>query len=289
MIEKLKAFLANRTNLILVVILTLILGTAMFGIWKIFLSPKGPEVLEEIELTFNPDGPYAMLIPRRDGNAINLNIFRISEYEAFSYQISYSDEEGIERGAGDLNTWVKVEKGKGDHEQEILLGTCSQGFSTGNEHCVFDKGVENGNLILRFKKDKKAYVVKTTWHLQKPDVALGKITSSEDHFKYETKAEREELATVAFSLVHDLIGSPKLPEGKQVVGNVYAFNLPITKTFPKGDVMIELVDKPGVDAKIYRYVEADNKWEELNTKIDGNLLKVQASGAGIFAVLRASN
>ena len=82
--------------------------------------------IEEIELNFDPEGPYALLVPRRDGNAMNVVIKRVSSYDSFSYQITYTDEEGIDRGAGDPNTWIKVEKAKSEFDQLILFGTCSQ-------------------------------------------------------------------------------------------------------------------------------------------------------------------
>ena len=53
----------------------------------------------------------------------------------------------------------------------------------------------------------------------------------------------------------------------------------------EGDVTIEMAETPPADAKIFRYNESENKWEELDTKISGSTLLAKASGAGIFAVL----
>lgn len=287
--QRISAFLSNRINLVLTTILLLILAGIGFGVQR-FLSK--PVVLEEVALPFDPEGPYALLLPRRDGHALILNILRVSSYESISYELSYqsqglSADEGlgpIDRGVtGTVDTKAKFS----EYSQEILFGTCSQGFTFGAGHCVFDKGVENGTLTLKIKKPKedKLYKMITTWHLQQPDVALGVITSGDGHFTYRTGASREELTIVGWSIVNDLSGVPKLPQEKSVLGKVYSFNVPLAKTFPKGDVNIELADPPPTDAKIARFVEAKNSWEELDTKIEGSKLKAKAGGAGIFAVL----
>lgn len=286
---KLTAFLSNRTNLILTGVLILILVGIGFGIQK-FLSK--PELLEEVDLAFDPQGPYALLLPRRDGHALNLNILRVASYEAISYELAYQSgglnfEEGlspIDRGVqGSLDTKAKLS----EYSQEILFGTCSQGYTSGGSHCVFDKDVENGTLTLKIKKpnEKKLYRMITTWHLQQPDIALGEVSSGDGHFIYRTGVTKQELTIVGWTIVNDLSGAPKLPDGKIVLGKVYSFNPPLAKTFPRGEVTIELAENPPTDAKISRYVEAKNSWEDLETKVNGSKLSAQSSGAGIFAVM----
>ena len=127
--------------------------------------------------------------------------------------------------------------------------------------------------------------MKADWHLQKPDVALGKLTSADSHFTYETKADKEQLTLAAFSITHDLTGAPKFPEGKTYLGKVYTLNLPNTRDIPGGKVAIELVEDAPSDAKISRYIESDNKWEELDTKVSGSKLEANSNGGGIFSVL----
>lgn len=288
--DKLKLFLSNRTNLILLTILLLIIALSGFGVYKFFLS--NPPPLEEVDLPFDPEGPYAQLLPRRDGHALVLNILRVSSYESIAYELSYqsqgssADEELglVDRGvAGTVNTKDK----SSEYSQEILFGTCSQGFTQGASHCVFDKGVENGTLTLKIKKprERKLYKMITTWHLQQPDVALGVITSADGHFTYRTGASKQELTISSWTIVNDLTGVPKLPQEKSVLGKVYSFNVPLAKTFPKGEVTLELSDPPPADAKLARFIEAKNSWEILDTKTEGSKLKAKAEGAGIFAVL----
>lgn len=289
--QKIKHLLSVHTNQILIGVILTLLVLTFFG-YQFYASLASKNLpIEESALNFNPEGPYVLFEPRRDGNALTLNLKRISGYEAFSYQIEYSDEGGIDRGAGDLNTWVNIEKGQNEYSQEILFGTCSQGYTTGTAHCVFDKGVENGTMTLKVQKryekgdkTRKIEVLKIGWHKQAPDVALGQITSLDAHFIYKSAASREELANIAFTIVNDLSGAPKLPEGQKVMGKVYAFNLPTAKTFPMGQLTIKLAENAQNEAKINRFVESKNSWEALETKVFGDELSAPSEGAGIFAV-----
>lgn len=291
----LKQFFSNKTNAILIFGLLIVVILAIIGV-RWFISSQTEELpLEEIDITFDPNGAYALLLPRRDGNAINLNIFRVASYGAFSYQLTYqsvgstADEniEGlgaVDRGAGDLKSFVELNK-KTQFSQEILFGTCSKGNTSDLTHCVFDKNVENGDLSLGMKQENKVYISKTTWHMQKPDVALGVITSADNHFTYKTTASRTELANVGYTVVNDLSGAPKLPGTKDFFGKVYAFNVPTAKTFPKGMVTVETAEKPPTGAQIAWFGINANDWQLLDTKISGSTLTSEAPGAGIFSVL----
>lgn len=285
--QHLKSFLSNRTNLILISILLIIVIAAAVFIPKILIKPDVSKVtLQDVDLNFDPDGPYAILEPRNDGNAVNLIIKRIASYEAFSYQLVY-ESEGVDRGAGDPNTYVTLKDKKTEYKQEVLFGTCSQGYTSGGAHCVFDKGVENGTLTLRFKKGTLAYKMLITWHLQKPAVALGVITSGDGHLTYKTEASRQELANVAYSVVNDLSGAPKLIEGKQFVGKVYMMSVPTAKTFPAGNVSIETAEAPSIDMQIAWFSNSKNSWELAETKVSGSSLNAKVPSNGIFAVVKA--
>ena len=108
---------------------------------------------------------------------------------------------------------------------------------------MFDPGVENGTLTLHIQKGDIAYRMITTWHFQKPDTALGVITSADSHFTYTTTASMDDLALVGYTIVNDLSGAPKLPTGEQILGKVYGFEVPQAKTFPAGSVAIQVADK----------------------------------------------
>lgn len=284
--EKTNTLLSNRTNLILIALLVLIIGGSIVAYTKIF--HKNQVVIQEVDLPFDPSGPYAILQPRNDGYALNLNIKRVSQYDSISYDLEYQSN-GIDRGVhGDIKK--DSNEKKSEYSQEILFGTCSQGYTSGGAHCVFDPNVENGTLTLHIKKESKSYRMVITWHLQKPDVALGLITSADDHFSYKTDASRQDLALVAYTIVNDLSGVPKLPQGKAVAGKVYALNVPNTKSFPKGLVTIELAQDPGSDAKIARYTDSQGDWKLLDTKTasSSSTLTAASEGDGIFAVLTPS-
>lgn len=261
--------------------------------WQRFATQTGE--VEEVDLAFDAEGPYALLFPRRDGNALILNIKRTSSYDEISYDLAYTSKEeiavsgtkvlddgedqvrgSIDRGvSGHLDTKDK----KGEYEQEILFGTCSKNV------CKYDKGVENGTLTLRIRRGNKSYRMIIQWHLQKPDVALGVLTSGDTHFIYKLEAEREILSTTGFTIINDLTGVPKLPSGKVVLGKIYSLNVPISKNLMAGSVTLELAENPPSEAKLYRYNINNSEWQELDTKIEGSKLSAKANGAGIFAVL----
>lgn len=281
-----KSLFQNKFTLGLFIFIIILLFGG-FVIYQNFISSQN-QVVEEVDLVFDAEGPYALLIPRRDGNALILNLKRTSSYDKITYELAYLSEaeassaynaEEIDRGVvGEVKTTEK----KGEYEQEILFGTCSKNI------CKYDKGVENGTLTLHIRKGSQAFRVVTQWHLQRPDVALGAISSGDSHFNYKINAAREQLNLVGFTIVNDLTGVPKLPEGKQVLGKVYGLNIPLAKNLLSGEVTLELAENPPLDAKLARFSEKDNKWMEMDTKIDGSKLSAKADGAGIFAVLVAT-
>lgn len=318
--KQIKKFFSNKTNAALTLVLLLILGGTGFAVNKFFQVDPTKLPIEEVDLAFEPEGPYAILEPRRDGNAINLNIYRTSSYDSINYELAYQSagstaEEGIGSVDRGVQGTIEAKDKKSEYRQEILFGTCSKGDTLSTLHCVFDKNVENGSLVLRIKKpyeksDKTQVIYKmnTTWHLQKPDVSLGVITSADNHFQYKAgllsgtegktassagagaknEALENELSIIGFTIVNDLTGAPKLPNGKKVLGKVYAMTLPTAKTFPKGDLTIELIENPPEQAQIGRFNEPANSWDLLPTKIEGSKLTAQVPGAGIFAVFISS-
>lgn len=260
-----------------------------------FIASQSTPV-DEVNLTFNAEGPYALLSPRRDGNALILNLKRTKSYDSISYELSYASEvsevavknnlttdEGSSDDSGSIDRGVvgsiETKDKKGEYTQEILFGTCSK------QICKYDKGIENGTLTLHIRKGGSAFRMITQWHLQRPDVALGNLTSGDEHFNFNTTASRQDLNSVGFVIINDLTGVPKLPDGKTVLGKVYAFNPPIAKSFPDGMVTIESAENLPDGAKIARFDEGQNKWIEYDTKIEGSTLSASADGAGIFAVL----
>ena len=285
------AIKANKLTLGLVFLVIFIIVAGFFGYQKFFASDSSP--LEEIDLTFDAEGPYALLIPRRDGNALILNLKRTATYDSISYELAYTADAdevvlkgkksndgesmgSIDRGVvGEIDTKQK----KGEYEQEILFGTCSKNV------CKYDKGVENGTLTLHIRKGKKAYRMTTQWHIEKPDVSLGTVTSGDNHFIYSVKASREELSLIGYTIINNLTGSPKLPEGKEVSSKVYALSTPIAKDLMPGDIVLELSDNPWDGATLAMYSDKTGKWQELDTKVMDNKLSAKALGAGIFAVL----
>lgn len=281
-LDKLKVFFSNRTNALLVGALVLIILGAFFAFSRLSSNtPTLNAILNEVTLDFDPEGPYALLLPRKDGNALVLNIKRVSAYDRISYEMTYQSD-GIDRG---VQGTIDIKDKKSEYSQEILFGTCSTVDTFNIAHCAFDKNVENGTLILKIQEGTTLYIMNTAWHFEKPDVELGKVDSADGHFTYTTNSSTQDLVNVGFTIINDLTGLPKLPEGKQVVGKVYALNVPVAKTFPAGDLKIELAEEPGEGVQIGRYNEGKNEWELLETSVDGSSVAATSPEGGIFAVL----
>ncbi|MFA5933052.1 MAG: hypothetical protein WCV81_02150 [Microgenomates group bacterium] len=288
---KINNLLHNKLTLGLIIIIIVLIVGGVFAYQKFISSKDDSQILEEVDLPFDPEGPYALLYPRKDGNALVLNLKRTGSYDKISYDLAYVSEAekssesgevpsgGIDRGvSGDINTKDK----KGEYEQEILFGTCSKNV------CKYDKGVENGTLTLHIQKGNHAYRMITQWHIQKPDIALGKLTSGDTHFIYQIDPNSTQLSLVDYSIINDLSGAPKLAGDKQILGKVYGVNAPVAKTMPFGQITIELAENPPVDAKIARFDESLNKWIEMDTKISGSTLTAKSDTAGIITVLSAT-
>lgn len=286
--DRLRQFLTvHKVTVILIAAIAIILFGGIYVFQK-FNAEKNANIEEE-DLAFDAEGPYALTYPRRDGNALILNLKRTSSYDTISYELAYTSnpEEVVVEGGRIKGNLGVIDRGvqgtidtkdkKGEYEQEILFGTCSKNV------CKYDKGVENGTLTLHIRKGDKAYRMIPQWHLQKVDVALGVLTSGDGHLTYKVNVDRATLTLVGFSIINDLTGVPKLPQEKEVLGKVYSLNVPIAKQLPAGDVILELSENPPANAKLYRH--DGSKWEELDTKIDGSKLSAKANGAGIFAVL----
>ncbi len=91
LVTKIKTRLwGNKITLGLVVgALVLVLG-GVFFFQKISAEKASDGPVEEIDLAFDPEGLYATLHPRRDGNALVLNIKRTSSYDEISYDLAYT-------------------------------------------------------------------------------------------------------------------------------------------------------------------------------------------------------
>jgi len=306
-LERFTTLIQKNLTVVLVLAMVLFVG-AGFGVYQLFAAAKCEVIPGETELTFDPEGIYALMLPRKDGNALNLNLKRTSKYKAINYELAYraasdtivnatplvgedgaSSDGGIDRGVvGDIQIDESGKNLQPEYDQEILFGTCSKNV------CKYDKGVENGTLTIHLTNscDNKQMVT-TTWKMQNLDIVAGKVSSGDEHFKYEIASDsaktadenRAELVRVGYSLVNEVTGAPKMPGNKTVFEKVYAVNAPEAKTLPKGMVSIETAGTPPSEAKIAVYVESENAWKELATKIEGSKLYAEAPQSGLFAIL----
>ncbi|MCL4366870.1 hypothetical protein M1563_01735 [Patescibacteria group bacterium] len=275
--DRIQLLKAHKITVLLISIVVLVVIAAAFFVYKqvIVKSSQQQADLPEKELSFDPEGPYSVLTPRRDGKAMEVNIKRTASFDSIGYELVYNAQ-GVDRGVtGDINTQDK----QGEYNQEVLFGSCSTGGK-----CVYDEGVENGTLTLHFKQGNQPYRITTQWHLQQPDIALGTLTSGDGHFTYQLDPSKNNLNLIQYSIINDLSGAPKLPSDKQIVGKVYALNVPVAKDLPAGQVTIELPTDAPTGSKIARYTDEDGSWTELDTQVNGSTLKANSPGSGIFTV-----
>jgi hypothetical protein len=301
--QKLLELVQKNLTVVLVLVVILLVGGG-FGLYKSLSGEDCVPSEEETDITFDPEGIYALLLPRSDGNALNLNLKRTGQYSSISYELAYraasdsvanvtptgdgesgmTSDQGIDRGVvGD----IKVDKKAPEYNQEILFGTCSKNV------CKYDKGVENGTLTVHLTGDCGKQRMATSWRIQNLDIALGKITSGDNHFIYQVASDsaktaeenRNELVRVGYSIVNEVTSVPKLPNGKTVFEKVYTLNVPEAKTLSKGDVMIETADNIPGNAKLGLYIDEKNDWQILESKVEGSKITAMAPQDGIFAIL----
>jgi len=264
----------NKLNFILLGVIALLIVGGFFASRAVIARFSPSEPIKEIDLSFDPEGPYALLYPRRDGNALILNIKRTASYDQIKYDLVYNAL-GIDRAAsGEINTKEK----KGEYEQEILFGSCSTGGK-----CVYDEGVENGTLTLHIRRGRQAFRMITQWRLQQPDVALGVLTSGDNHLTYNISTNSADLALIKYTIIHDLTGAPKLPSDKEILGKVYSINTPLAKVLSPGLLTIELVENPPETGKIARFDESSNSWILCETETSSNKISASLETGGIFA------
>ncbi|OGE71099.1 hypothetical protein A2617_04160 [Candidatus Daviesbacteria bacterium RIFOXYD1_FULL_41_10] len=271
----LRSIVRQKTTIILTGMVLLLALGGFFVYQRFMISDISEVAVDEIDLSFDPEGPFAILTPRRDGNALILNLKRTASYDKISYELAYNSE-GIDRGVmGEIN----AEEKKGEYEQEILFGTCSKNV------CKYDKDVENGTLILHIRKGSEAFRMITQWRLQKPDVVLGKLVSGDGHFAYNINPQDSSLTKIGFSIINDLTGAPKLLPGKAVFGKVYTVNVPLAKNLPGGEITLELSEAPSESGKLFRFDDGKNEWVALETSASGDKVSGKSESGGIFAVL----
>lgn len=132
-----KKILTIITILVIIITGLLIFRTKRGGGGEVSPTPTPtvalPPVDESVDIS---------LTPRSDKKAVILKIGQIPQgTTSVDYELSYETGEGLPRGV--LGT-IHLKEEEEEIEREILLGTCSRNV------CVYDKGVEKVNLVLKF-------------------------------------------------------------------------------------------------------------------------------------------
>ncbi len=141
----------KRLVIILSVILVVILvGGSYFLFFKKQSSAPIQTSADEQVLSLKPEDIGLSMAARDDKHAVKFTVSKASDITSVDYELDYTAEGNIPRGA----VGTETPKNGTIETKYIELGTCSSG------HCKYDAGVTSVNLVLKISKtDGKAYEV----------------------------------------------------------------------------------------------------------------------------------
>lgn len=117
------------------------------------VTPAPDEVLPTI------DASVAVDLVRSGEHAVNLTIKNIpADIQSIEYELSYLTGQGLPKGALSGRP-IELKPGEKEFSREILLGTCSKNV------CVYDEGVSEFTLVLKFNSASGARVFQKKYSL----------------------------------------------------------------------------------------------------------------------------
>jgi len=147
----------QRLVIILSIVLLALLGGGYFVLFANKAKPAPVATSEDQQiLTLKPEDIGLTISARDDKHAVKFTISKASDISSVDYELDYTAEGNIPRGAvGHEDTKNGVIDTK-----YIELGSCSSG------HCKYDAGVTEVKLVLKVNKtDGKVYEVTQTLSL----------------------------------------------------------------------------------------------------------------------------
>lgn len=230
------------------------------GVFIIVSKPftKAEKSQETIEITRNKpatsDLPYVTLIPRKDGNAFNLNIKRISQNSNIEYEITYLTGENVEQGI------VGQVAGESDYTKEHLFGTCS------TKVCKYDKGVEFGQYSGIVKDETNEYETKFDFHLQNLGILGGTLSLKDESAVLELP--KGALSSSQYIICHSTDGLPVSIKDKLIAGPVGFFSSGVATLQKDATLTINLSDQaPTGDIAVWAWDNKNEKWIEFPAEV----------------------
>lgn len=135
----------NKTALYVSLMVLLLVMVGGVTVVRLLNKPVTPSVPEEKIVESLPPVDASVkvdLSPKPDGKSVILSVSNIPDgTESLEYELSYTTDEGLPKGAlGKITLGGKTEV-----TRDILLGTCSTGGK-----CTYDTGVTSVKLVLKF-------------------------------------------------------------------------------------------------------------------------------------------
>ena len=207
--------------------------------------------------------PFVTLTPTSDGKKLIMSVSRIKNAQKIEYELTYLSQ-GLSRGViGSVDASELENKSR-----ELLLGSCSKNT------CVYDVGVEQGTLTLRFRDGTAVRKFSSDFVLKQ---GVDKLVSSDGKFTFEKKAMPK-----SFYIVMSTIGLPSDVTGK-VVSAPYGVFAESSKSVIGATVTISL-DEQDSQAKLFFW--NSEKWvnEEKGLKIVEKTISASVDALGTFVV-----
>jgi hypothetical protein len=266
---------------ILILVVLLVLGIGVFFAFNAIRSARSPapKVIEpKKEAPETMLRPYFFLSPRSDGKAFTIKVTKIPESSKIDYEITYLTE-GITQG---IIGQVVPGQGKDFYQREHIFGTCSKNV------CKYDRNVEFGKWKANIETKENIYEMFSDWHLQKFDLAGGKIELA-DKFTIEVSKGGFKKTTWTISQENNSLPS-SLPSGLRVTAGPLSVGAS-DSLFGQAKLTIQLSQIPlNTTLKILFWDQNKNTWADLGGEVDQEKKTISSKidSFGTFVVASSS-
>jgi len=253
-----------RKKFLLVGILSLgIVFILVFAVRLVILRAENKDAGTEISHVKPEIGklPYYNLIPIKDGNYFNFNIYRLPQDASAEYEITYQalDPTGDNITQGIMGNIVA---GGNGYTKEHVFGTCSTNV------CKYDKGVEFGSVLVKLIEPKNEYESSFEFHLQNLTPAGGVLTSKDE--KISLEVPKNSISGKTYFIVHSTEGLPTSIKEKILAGP-YGFFTSGEKKLSSDAILTFEVPQNSVKNNVFvwGWDDTDKKWVEFVAEVNG--------------------
>ena len=203
--------------------------------------------------------PYFNLLPIKEGNYFNFNIYRLPQDAAVEYEITYQslDPTGENVTQGIMGS---IAVGGTGYTKEYVFGTCS------TKVCKYDKGVEFGNVLVKLTEPKNEYELSFEFHLQNLSPAGGLLTSKDGLISLEVPANS--ISGVNYFITHSTEGLPASIKEKILAGPCGFFTSGERKLLNDATLTVQVPqDGIGGNVFVWGWDDKEEKWIEFPVEV----------------------